>query len=129
MTGPARTTMPMPMPMPRAATDDLRTALEELGRAAAGLDHDGASAAALAAAVRTLEDAAGAGLGPAEHDPVVALQRRLARASRALTRRPTAAVDVATVLVHAAALRAPASSSARRAVPAAATAAAVPVLC
>ena len=84
---------------------DLVTALDELAQAAAST-RDAARTTILAAAVVDLEHAAGAGLGAADDDPLVLLQRRLARVHRLLLDAP-ADIDAARVRRHADALRHP----------------------
>jgi len=92
-------------------------ALDELARAAAAGDHDDPlSRQALAAAVQYVEGAVGAELGRVEFDPLVLLQRRLARVHRLLLATPAggsavggsaAGVSAAELRAHAAALRNP----------------------
>ena len=67
---------------------DLQRALDELVHAAADLKDTGRAVAVLAAAVVDLESATGSGLGPADADPLVLLQRRLGRLHRLLLAAP-----------------------------------------
>lgn len=81
----------------------LAGALDRLAQAAAEAPDDRWTVTVLAAAVRDLEHAAGAGLGAVECDPLVVLQRRLGRVHRLLVAQPGAtAVEV--VLAHLGAL-------------------------
>jgi hypothetical protein len=115
------------LPLPHADPTAARTvttvvgavagALDELARAAAAGDHDDPlSRQALAAAVQYVEGAVGAELGRVEFDPLVLLQRRLARVHRLLLATPAgvsavggsaAGVSAAELRAHAAALRNP----------------------
>lgn len=86
----------------------LSRALDELGDVAAQAADDAPTRAALARTVGLLELAAGAALGPAEHDPLVVLQRRLGRASQRLSVGARAGdLRAEQVRAHAAALRCP----------------------
>ena len=83
---------------------ELATALDRLAHAAAHTPDTPATRTARAAAVTDLERAAHAGLGPAGHDPLVVLQRRLGRAHARLAATPGApeagALEAGVVLGH-----------------------------
>ena len=71
----------------------LATALDGLAAAAHQARDDAPTRAVLAVVVHRLEDAAGAGLGDTDGDPLVVLQRRLGRAHGLLLERGACAVD------------------------------------
>ncbi|MBA3523887.1 MAG: hypothetical protein H0T85_04925 [Geodermatophilaceae bacterium] len=73
-----------PIAAPRAA--DVRAALAELAAAASEAADGPEARGILGAAVRDLEQRAGADLGPTGSDPLVALQRRLGRVHGLLLR-------------------------------------------
>lgn len=81
-------------------TDDTTTALERLAHAAAEAVDDGWTIVALAAAVTDLERVAVAELGPAEHDPLVVMQRRLGRVHRLLAAAEPGDLRVEVVRAH-----------------------------
>jgi predicted transcriptional regulator len=94
-------------------TDDaLSTALDGLAVAAERARDDGRTRAVLAAVVQRLEDAADAGLGDADGDPLVVLQRRFGRAHALLAARPAADLEPDLLRSVAAAVAAPAASAA-----------------
>lgn len=74
-------------------SDDLADALDSLASAAGQARDDACTRAVLAVVVQRLEDAAGATLGTADHDPLVVLQRRFARAHARLSAHRAADVD------------------------------------
>lgn len=71
----------------------LADALDGLAAAAEQARDDACTRAVLAVVVQRLEDAAGATLGTADHDPLVVLQRRFGRAHARLAARPATDVD------------------------------------
>jgi len=96
----------------------LSLALDDLAEIAAQAADDTATRAVLARTVCSLEQAAGAGLGRVDGDPLVVLQRRLGRAARRLAADPApgaaTTLTSAQVRAHAAALRCPETTAVRR---------------
>lgn len=82
----------------------LMSLLEQLVHTTAEAPGDPWTMRALASVVADLERAAGAGLGPTEHDSLVMLQRRMGRAHRLLVADPGAA-SLERVRLHLQALR------------------------